>query len=58
MQLQQNQSHELEKLTGFKAYVHKRLDDASVPSDPDSPHKADGCRIGGRLDIVLSGIGW
>jgi hypothetical protein len=44
---------ERDKLLAFKAYVHSRLDAAGVPVDPDSPHKADGCRIGGRLDIVL-----
>lgn len=53
MQLQQQQSHELEKLGKFKAYVHRRLDEAGIPSDPESPHKAEGCRIGGRLDLVL-----
>lgn len=44
---------ERDKLAAFKSYVHKRLDDAGVPSDPESPHKSEGCRIGGRLDIVL-----
>lgn len=56
MQLQQNQSRENESLAKFKAYVHRRLDEAGVPADPESPHKAEGCRIGGRLDIVLSGM--
>lgn len=37
----------------FKDYVHKRLDDAGIPVDPDSPHKAEGCRIGGRLDVLI-----
>jgi len=46
---------ERDKLRAFKAYVHKRLDDAGVPVDPESPHKAEGCRIGGRLDLVLEG---
>jgi hypothetical protein len=41
------------KLQQFKQYVHDRLDAAGVPADPESPHKAEGCRIGGRLDIVL-----
>lgn len=41
-------------LQKFKEYVHQRLDEAGVPVDPDSPHKAEGCRIGGRLDYVLS----
>lgn len=39
--------------TAFKRYVHERLDRAGVPADPDGPHKDAGCRIGGRLDIVL-----
>lgn len=42
-----------DKLQRFKEYVHARLDAAGVPTDPDSPHKAEGCRIGGRLDYVL-----
>ena len=46
---------ERDKLRVFKDYVHKRLDDAGVEKDPESAHKANGCRIGGRLDIVL---GW
>lgn len=46
---------EVEKLKKFKEYVHGRLDAAGVPTDPESPHKAEGCRIGGRLDIVLAG---
>lgn len=45
---------ERDALANFKAYVHQRLDDAGVPIDPDSPHKAAGCRIGGRLDFVLA----
>lgn len=44
---------EAEALSKFKAYVHRRLDEAGVPTDPESPHKGQGCRIGGRLDIVL-----
>lgn len=44
---------ELEKLRAFKAYVHGRLDMAGVPADPDSPHRAEGCRIGGRLDVLI-----
>lgn len=45
---------ERDKLAAFKSYVHKRLDAAGVPADPESPHKEHGCRIGGRLDIVLA----
>jgi isopentenyl phosphate kinase len=43
---------ELERLKKFKDYVHDRLDKMGVPVDPESPHKAAGCRIGGRLDYV------
>lgn len=45
---------ERDKLKEFKEYVHARLDKAGVPTDPESPHKAEGCRIGGRFDIVLT----
>lgn len=45
---------ERDKLQRFKEYVHRRLDEAGVPTDPESSHKAEGCRIGGRLDIVLA----
>jgi hypothetical protein len=43
-----------EHLEKFKAYVHQRLDAAGVPVDPESEHKAKGCRIGGRLDWLLT----
>lgn len=46
---------ERDKLAKFKAYVHKRLDDAGVPADPSPEENAKhGCRIEGRLDFVLS----
>jgi hypothetical protein len=45
---------ERDKLQRFKDYVHARRDAAGVPVDPESSHKAEGCRIGGRLDIVLA----
>lgn len=45
---------EIEKLQAFKDYVHQRLDEAGVPVDPESPHKAAGCRIGGRLDEIFA----
>lgn len=44
---------QIEKLTAFKTYVHQRMDEAGVPVDPDSPHKVAGCRIGGRLDVLI-----
>jgi hypothetical protein len=43
------QAH-LEKREKFKAYVHKRLDDAGVPKFDDGRE----CRIGARLDWMLS----
>jgi hypothetical protein len=43
-----------EKLQAFKDYVHTRLDDAGVPVDPPSAHRDEGCRIGGRLDVLLA----
>lgn len=43
---------EVEKLRKFKEYVHARLDAAGIEKDPDGPHKEQGCRIGGRLDLV------
>lgn len=45
---------EIEKLKQFKAYVHKRLDDAGVPKEVPGEQLDQGCRIGGRLDWVLS----
>jgi hypothetical protein len=47
---------ERDKLQAFKDYVHARLDAAGVSADPESPHKAEGCRIGGRLDEVFAEI--
>lgn len=41
-------------LAAFKAFVHRRLDEAGVPTHPDGPHSKEGCRIGDRLDIVLN----
>jgi hypothetical protein len=44
--------HQFVKLTEFKVYVHGRLDAMGVPTHPNGPHSAAGCRIGDRLDIV------
>lgn len=41
-------------LLNFKRYVHDRLDAGGVSVDPESVHKAEGCRIGGRLDEVFA----
>ena len=46
----------IKELQAFKDYTHKRLDDAGIPIDPESPHKEAGCRIGGRLDFVFERI--
>lgn len=43
----------IEKLRRFKDYVHKRLDDAGIPTHPEGEHSKHGCRIGDRLDIAL-----
>lgn len=43
-----------EALQAFKEYVHKRLDDAGIPTHPNGEHSAAGCRIGDRLDIVFA----
>lgn len=47
-------AEKIAKLQAFKDYVHKRLDEAGVTVDPESSHKAEGCRIGGRLDEVFA----
>ena len=47
---------ELESLRRFKSYVHERLDIAGIPADSPSPHRAAGCRVGGRLDIALAAV--
>lgn len=45
---------EIEALRAFKAYVHERLDAAEVPTHPEGPHSAEGCRVGDRLDLALA----
>jgi hypothetical protein len=50
-------------LERFKAYVHKRLDEAGVPANPQPPvHALEGCRVGDRLDYIerwsLNPEGW
>ena len=43
-----------QKLERFKEYVHRRLDEAGIPTDPDPENNTKtGCRIGSRLDLVL-----
>lgn len=45
------------KLQAFKDFVHRRLDEAGIPTHPDGPHSKEGCRIGDRLDIALAARG-
>lgn len=47
---------ECSALQKFKDYVHKRLDDAGIPTHPEGEHSERGCRIGDRLDIALASI--
>ncbi len=42
---------QIRKLQAFKDFVHKKLDDFGVPSDPEPEgNKKHGCRIEGRLN--------
>jgi hypothetical protein len=41
-------------LQAFKDFVHRRLDEAGIPTHPDGEHSKAGCRIGDRLDIALT----
>lgn len=46
---------ELAKSKAFKEYVHKRLDDAGVPPNPEPEANAKtGCRIEGRLNYLIN----
>jgi hypothetical protein len=48
---------EAQKARAFKEYVHKRLDEAGVPVDPEPEHnRQHGCRIEGRLNYVLAEV--
>lgn len=44
---------ELEKLRAFKAFVHRKLDEEGVPTDPPGEHRDAGCRIGQRLEFLF-----
>mgnify|MGYP000887063166 CR=1 FL=1 len=44
---------EIGRLQAFKDYVHKRLDEAGVPTHPEGRPASEGCRIGERLDLVF-----
>lgn len=43
---------QVEALQRFKDFVHRRLDEAGVPTHPDGPHSKEGCRVGDRLDVI------
>lgn len=50
--------HALNADADFKAYVHKRLDEAGVPTNPEPAKTAEtGCRIGPRLDWLFNRMG-
>lgn len=53
VQLAKNAEAERDKLQAFKNWVHAYLDAKGVTVDPESPHKVEGCRIGGRMDEVF-----
>lgn len=52
----ENQDIIIKSLQAFKDYVHKRLDEAGIEKNPNGEHSKKGCRVGDRLDIVLSKI--
>ena len=48
---------ERDKLQAFKDFVHRRLDTAGVPANPEPPkHALEGCRIGDRLDWIVEKV--
>jgi hypothetical protein len=47
-------SAERDKLQAFKDWVHNYLDTHGVPHHPPGPHGAEGCRIGDRMDWLMS----
>lgn len=47
---------DVERLEGFKAYVHQRLDEMGMPANPGGPHSEEGCRVGDRLDAVARNL--
>jgi hypothetical protein len=44
---------ERDALQAFKAYCHERMDGAGIPTHPEGPHSAAGCRIGDRFDLLI-----
>jgi hypothetical protein len=45
---------ERDALAAFKTYTHQRLDGAGIPTHPDGPHSAEGCRVGDRFDLLIA----
>ncbi len=46
---------EVDRLKGFKDYVHGYLDGLEIPhGDPNNVHQQQGCRIGARLDMLAA----
>lgn len=55
-QVSSEKDKRIKKLQDFKDYVHGRLDEAGIEKNPEGKHSKHGCRIGDRLDIVLSRV--
>jgi hypothetical protein len=49
-----SKEEQITALQNFKIFVHKRLDEAGIPTHPEGEHSKHGCRIGDRLDIALA----
>lgn len=45
---------EVVRLQAFKDWVHSYLDAQGVPHHPPGTHGAEGCRIGDRMDWLMS----
>lgn len=43
---------DLQRLEGFKTFVHGALTEMGIPENPGGRHTQAGCRIGDRLDLV------
>lgn len=45
---------EVERLQAYKDWTHAYLDAVGVPHHPPGPHGAEGCRIGDRMDWLMT----
>ncbi len=44
--------HRFERSDAAEMHDHPWPFTSGVPADPDSPHKVEGCRVGGRPDVL------